>query len=322
MTPIDLQRLLAPCHAEAPAGDDLVYRPDFVELMQLARGTPDVEYGSMRVEAAEPPWAEIEIRVMELMRETHDIRLAVLFTRASLARHGLEGLAGGLALVDGLLRQEWAGLHPRLDPDDALDPTERLNILAELAAPSFLTRLNDTSIIDLPRLGSLRLGDFQARGNETGDGGPSPESIAAALQDMEAGTVAHARQTIADCVDHAQGIDRTLGEHTGHGHALAQLIAQIRPALERLRHASGDTPAGAATQIADRSSGEITSRSDIARQLERICDYYRQHEPASPIPILLQRARRLLDMDFLELMADLAPNALADIRALSGPADD
>jgi type VI secretion system protein ImpA len=64
--------------------------------------------------------------------------------------------------------------------------------------------------------------------------------------------------------------------------------------------------------------GEINSRDDVARTLDRICDYYALEEPGSPVPILLQRAKRLINMNFIELMAELSPQGLAEISFLVG----
>jgi type VI secretion system protein ImpA len=65
-------------------------------------------------------------------------------------------------------------------------------------------------------------------------------------------------------------------------------------------------------------SGEITSRSDVIRMLDKICDYYEQYEPTSPVPIFMKRAKKLVTMDFVALMRDLAPEAMAKIEVFTG----
>ena len=52
--------------------------------------------------------------------------------------------------------------------------------------------------------------------------------------------------------------------------------------------------------------------------LEQICDFYRRTEPSSPVPLILQRARRLVDMDFVQLLTDLAPESLNQINVIAG----
>ncbi len=53
--------------------------------------------------------------------------------------------------------------------------------------------------------------------------------------------------------------------------------------------------------------------------LDKLITYYQQHEPSSPVPILLVRARRLVPKSFLELMEDLAPGGVAQLLVIKGP---
>ena len=63
---------------------------------------------------------------------------------------------------------------------------------------------------------------------------------------------------------------------------------------------------------------ELSSRDDVVAMLDKICDYYAKHEPSSPIPLILQRARRLVTMNFLEIIRDLADKGLPQVEAITG----
>ena len=65
-------------------------------------------------------------------------------------------------------------------------------------------------------------------------------------------------------------------------------------------------------------SGKITNRTDVLRALDEICAYYRRSEPSSPVPLLLGRARRLVDLDFYSIIKDLAPDGEAQVLNISG----
>ncbi len=70
-------------------------------------------------------------------------------------------------------------------------------------------------------------------------------------------------------------------------------------------------------------SGEVNSREDVIRLLDMACDYYSRCEPSSPVPLLLQRAKRLVSKDFMEIMRDLAPAGLTQVEEIGGvPTDD
>ena len=78
----------------------------------------------------------------------------------------------------------------------------------------------------------------------------------------------------------------------------------------------GDAAGGAQTQSA--TAGPIHSRQDAIRALEAVASYFRRNEPGSPVPLLVERAKRMISMDFLELLADLAPEALEQARRATG----
>jgi type VI secretion system protein ImpA len=68
--------------------------------------------------------------------------------------------------------------------------------------------------------------------------------------------------------------------------------------------------------------GRLGSRDEVIVCLDRIIDFYDRTEPASPVPYLARRMRRMVRMDFLALMEDLAPSGLKEFRTVAGIADD
>ncbi|MCR5856340.1 type VI secretion system protein TssA [Mesorhizobium sp. J428] len=72
-----------------------------------------------------------------------------------------------------------------------------------------------------------------------------------------------------------------------------------------------------ATGLPDR----ITSRDDVVKCLDLVVAFYDRTEPSSPIPHLARRVRRMVHMDFVELMEDLAPSGLKEFRLLAGMQD-
>ncbi|WP_205746852.1 hypothetical protein [Duganella callida] len=56
--------------------------------------------------------------------------------------------------------------------------------------------------------------------------------------------------------------------------------------------------------------------------LDKLIGYYEKHEPSSPLPLLLLRARRLVPKSFLEIIEDMAPDGMHQIAVLRGPQDE
>ena len=60
--------------------------------------------------------------------------------------------------------------------------------------------------------------------------------------------------------------------------------------------------------------GPVESRADAARAIESIIGYYSKHEPGSPIPLVLERAKAWIDMDFLSILNDINPTGAEDAK--------
>ncbi|MBU3031498.1 type VI secretion system protein TssA [Paracoccus marinaquae] len=68
--------------------------------------------------------------------------------------------------------------------------------------------------------------------------------------------------------------------------------------------------------------GEINSRGDVEIALDRIVAFYERTEPSSPIPHVARRLRRMVAMDFLQLMNEIAPSGLKEFRNIAGLDDN
>jgi type VI secretion system protein ImpA len=67
--------------------------------------------------------------------------------------------------------------------------------------------------------------------------------------------------------------------------------------------------------------GAIGSRQDAIAALDAVAEFFRRTEPSSPIPLFIARAKRLVSKDFLEVLADIAPDAVAQARVAGGLRD-
>jgi type VI secretion system protein ImpA len=58
------------------------------------------------------------------------------------------------------------------------------------------------------------------------------------------------------------------------------------------------------------------------RALDKICDYYARHEPSSPLPLLLQRCKRLATMSFIEIVREMVPDGLSQVEIIAGKREE
>ena len=342
LTQADIDLLALPLGALAPAGEDLEYGADFLQLQQDAKSRPEVQYGSNLTPEQTPDWLAVAATALQLARRTRDLRVAMLLTRGLLEVRGVEGLALGLALLVALLADHWPHLYPQLDADDGNDPMLRINILATLCEPATVLRaLRAAPLVQARGYGKLSLRDIDLASGEL-DAAPDPgrptlSIIDAAFRDADAAALAATDAALAHACRSGERIEQLLQDRVGVAQAL-----DMAPLTLMLRRAGAFTgryvaPAGAAADGAGAEAGAgvgagagvaaaapaaprgaIAGRDDITRVLDELCAYYAEHEPGSPIPLLLQRARRLVHKSFIELLHDLAPDGLGQFAQVSG----
>ncbi|MBK5436894.1 type VI secretion system protein TssA [Pseudomonas sp. TH32] len=326
--PLDFTALAHPMGDTAPCGENVEYDPDFLLLEEEALGKPEVQYGDTITQAIEPNWKLVASLALPLMQRSRDLRLAMWLTRAELNLHGIHGLNAGLGLIEALLIHCWDGLHPQLDPDDDHDPLLRINILASLCEPTGLLRdLLDTPLVSTRSLGQFSLRDLDQASGEQG----SSDTLAlidGAFAEADPDTLRGIEAALTEALQRSQHIEQRLTENVGVGRAidlsgLANVLRRAAEAVRRRLPASENPATGVdahpATAAAPQPArGEINSREDARQAIDRLCTYFNTHEPASPVPFLLQRAKKLIDKNFMELLQDLAPDGLAQLALVSG----
>ena len=343
MSTIDVDALLLEIDSAAPCGPDLEYDPAFLALEQEALGKPEVQYGDTITPAVPPDWKIVRRMAGELLERSRDLRLAVHLLRASLALSGVSGLADSVKLIERLLDARWDSVHPVLDADDDDDPMLRINSLAILSDTSTMVReLKDAVLVTLPGLGPLTIKLLEIANGELAPP-PGQEKIAlasieSAILDLDPAMLAASVDALRRALESVVNIELILVRQVGSSQALNldALTRPLRTAHEVLarqgqgargaapEHAPGaatDSPPPDTTPDAARVaiSGDIASRDDVLRMLDKLVDYYTRHEPSSPLPILLARAKRLVPMNFFEIMQDLAPDGVAQLEVIRGP---
>jgi type VI secretion system protein ImpA len=109
------------------------------------------------------------------------------------------------------------------------------------------------------------------------------------------------------------GLIAQLLQPAAGSHSNAELDAAEAGATAGLT-ASATTGAVSASPI----SGDIRSREDAHRVLGLVCTYLERHEPTNPAPLLIRRAQRMMTMDFMAIIKELAPDSLNQVQLITG----
>jgi len=329
----DIAALAGPVSTDAPCGESL-------EDTQLLAGFDAYRiFGSVVPLSTDTDWREIRDQSMQALAKSRDIRLLAHLSAAVLRTDGLDCFLGTLSLAHRWLSEYWDAVYPLID-DDAILRKNALNCLADRMA--IVDALRRAPFVTHPQIGpvSLRALDIatgRLKAAESDASTPNEAQIHAALEGTPAEQLGDLQRGVAEAIDALRGIVSTMQERSGYESApdvdplLSQLVQIDTLLRERISHSQGqpavasgpDAPAaGAETARAAMVVGAIGSREDAVRAIEAAAEFFRRNEPSSPVPLLLERARRLVSKSFLEVIEDMAPDGVTQVRLIGGVKDE
>ncbi len=300
--------------------------------------------------AEEGNWHRVKEQALLLLDRTRDIYVTVFWAMSEARLGSLYGVSQALALIEGLLDKFWDDVHPAKDPEDSypilrMNALSNLNDFEQFIKPirsiplttskSFSFNLRDYEVV---------IGKIHPVLDE-GKDKPTEEWLIASFKDSSEESLKRNLQCIDSIQASVEAISRITIEKVGAGAApnLSGLSGQLKemkqvfakyadfqtdrePILAPANPKDhGETlptnPDGADLVVAPTSLFDygdsnmpgitrITTREQVSEAIDLICGYFEINEPASPIPLLLKRAQKLLDKDFIEIMQDLAPEGM------------
>jgi type VI secretion system protein ImpA len=282
----------------------------------------------------QPDWGDIRQHAIEGLGKSKDLRLLSYLAAAVLRTDGLVGYFDTLRAAAGWLDQHWPDVHPLID-DDAMMRRNALNCFADPMA--VLDRLRRTPLVESRQHGRFSLRDIDlAKG--TLAPGPSEDKpdmaqIEAALAELPLDALMRLYQGGQNALAAVTRIDARMREEGGSEMAPSfeqlsaqlgrmNLLLQAQVALRVPEEVPGvEGPAGQAAASGVVAVGAIGTRQDAVRALDAVAEYFRRNEPSSPVPLLIDRAKRLVSKNFLEVLEDVAPDAVSIARAFGGLKD-
>jgi type VI secretion system protein ImpA len=328
-----IEALLNPISEELPSGSDLEYDPAYTALETDARTKAEQQFGDTVIPAVEPEWRSLIGSATDLLQRTKDVRVAVLALRAATRTQGMQGFALGLDLTVGLIERFWDTIHPQLDADDNNDPTMRINALAPLTdSETVLRDVYDCLVGTSRNVGPIRVRDIAIANNKlsaaAGDPGYSAGQIEGALQDIHAADPTVLEATIGTAAA-VQKLEALIEEKTGRADyidlkPLRSITHMVRQACQAATgsasaQADGEEAGGGTGQSTGGGTrGEISSRQDAMLLLDKVIAFLERTEPGNPAPLLIKRAKRLVGVSFMDIMADLAPDVIGSIQIVTG----
>jgi type VI secretion system protein ImpA len=332
------RELLQPISADRPCGENLEDTPllaSFDEFRLYGRTKPleptseSGEGGPKTLEDKDerpPEWPEIKSRSLDALSKSKDLRLLVHLGTALLRTDGLPAFVETVNVAAQWLEDYWDQTFPPVDGDGILRRSA-LNCFADpIAVIDALRRV--------PIVRSRQHGSFSLRELDSAPGqspGPSTAQASAAFGEMPLEDLTGLEQRVANALKSLKTIDGKMRENVGTEAAptfdlLSTQLTKIDRVLRSQLSARTGSDEGLDDGEQDKSGGRggvvpvgvIRSREDAVRTLDAVAEFFRKNEPSSPVPLFCDRAKRLIAKDFLEVLADVAPEALGSARAAGG----
>jgi type VI secretion system protein ImpA len=323
----DSQGLLQPIAADQPCGENLEDTPllaSFDSFRLFGQQTP--------LEPV-PEWDEIKKQAIAALGRSKDLRLLAYLGTAVLRTDGFQAFSETLQVASRWLETYWTATYPLVD-EDAIVRRSALNCFADQMA--VIDGLRRAPLVSHRQFGRFSLRDVEiASGQLTPaehDQRPDESQINAAFQAMPLEELQGLHQSVLGAIAAAKRIDEQMRQEAGTEAAptFEPLSVQLSRIDKLLRTQLAARP-DAQTTIGEAAAGDgpaarpnlkaISSREDAIRALDAVADFFRRAEPSSPVPLVVDRAKRLVSKNFLEVLEDIAPGGLDQARSVGGLRD-
>jgi type VI secretion system protein ImpA len=325
------ERLAVGISPDNPAGENLE------DTQLLASFDGYRVFGQMAPPGVDTDWRDIRDKALEGLGQSRDLRLLAHLGAAALRTQGLAGFCDVLGVASRWFEGFPDKLYPLVD-EDAILRRNALNCFADRMA--IVEAVRRQPLVVNAQLGSFSLRHFEiATGTQPAtesDGEPpSAAHVSAALSEAPDDQIAPLAASLEAGVAALRHVDGAMRGTSGTEgaptfDALLTALEQARKILadELATRAANAAPAdgsadgevvGAGGAIA---IGSIRSRDDAIRALDAVATFFRKNEPSSPVPIFIERAKRLVAKDFLEVLADVAPDGLDQAKRVGGIRDE
>jgi type VI secretion system protein ImpA len=328
---IDSEALIHPL-----GGDDGPCGKDLEDTQEMAAIDAFRVFGQATPLKADTDWRAIRDASAEALETCKDFRLLAHLAAANLRLTGLQSLSDALGVAARWLELYFDQVYPRLDGSDAVLRKNALGYFADRMA--IVDALRRIPLVKNPQLGPVSLRHVElAEGNLK----PGPDEGEPPTESQVMGAFAGAPQedltqlaaTLNAALEALKAIETAMV--ASQGVQAAPSMAPLIQPLSRMREivgsyirapaaegaaAGADGASGSAAAPAG-ISGEIRSREDAIRSLDAVSDFFRRAEPSSPVPLFVDRAKRVIARDFLEVLAELAPDSVADVKRVGGIRD-
>ena len=314
------------------------------KLERMSQAVKDVTGKTASTESA---WTDLVKTGEKMLVETgKDIRIIQYLTFGLMGTSSLEGLGDGFSLIDWLLEAYGPLVYPQPEEDDPSDESAREMVIAEmLSGQPFVNALGNCLILDAPGVGRFTVRDvevIEGRLDDDKSGGARTvqeiRNIARQLAEVASGPGADPNEVLDRALARVyrcqDAIVRVTARFSGGALGSDHVTKMLERVKLQLQAAKSDTATAKASSALtpgvqpnfldsvfpeSRGSLVLRTRNDARKMILVISKFLEETEPSHPAPLFLKRAERLLGAkDFIEIVNDMAPDAVSEVRRITG----
>jgi type VI secretion system protein ImpA len=333
---LQLGQLAEPIAAENPCGENLEETAQFGEIDAYRI------FGQLTAPATEPDWRALRAASLSALQKSKDLRLLAHLAAAVIRADTLAGALQLFPLLATWLTNYWEEVFPRVEDDVVMrrnalvafadrvaivDPLRRLPLVAQTQLGSFSLRDVDIAMGAQPDPNAKV--DPKSNADPKAKAAASMDQINAALSAADSQTLTQLHKLAVTARDSLARVEEIMRSRGGGSDGVPRLdpLSDVLQRIERVLsprvvQASPDKTVGTESQSTASPGnsndavvvGTVNSRADATRALDAVLSYYMSYEPGSPVPLMIERAKRMIPMSFLDALADIVPEALETAR--------
>ncbi|MDZ3991640.1 type VI secretion system protein TssA [Pseudomonas sp. Teo4] len=352
---LSLAELAAPI--DGGSGEDLSFSALFDQIKEARRADPDyLTQGDWQTDLKTADWEKvISLSAAGLAEQSKDLMLVAWLNEGLAQRHHFEGITFGLSLTERILQAFWHTVYPSLE--DGLDErAARLSwlktTLTDIAGGLPITQGQPFGVLrydESRHVENLALQNPKAMQTALDEGKINAEIFQRAVLLSDAEHLRDKALQIADCLAACAQLqattDRLFGAEAPSFASLHDMLARASQLAEKLLKDRGielhpapvvvAEPAPAVTTTSDTGETMTTAaqpnapaqmrttpltREEAFTMLAGIAQFFKQSEPQSPVPYLIERAIKWGNMPLEGWLSDVIKdsNVVDNIRDVLG----
>ncbi|EIQ0266893.1 type VI secretion system protein TssA [Escherichia coli] len=337
---INIEVLLQPIDSKSPVGENIEYELVYNEIRQARESDPEYLSGGewSITEPRSADWKKVRNLCEQVLRyQSKDFQISCWYVESLTYIYGPEGLAVGCDYLSEFISRFWENCWPSIDEGPEMRYSKLIkldkDIVRCLNEYPILKRkdinlsywykvrsFEHNLIINPERRDEIIAseGDYSIKTFEKLTSNISPSDISAKLHHLV--DIPHKLDELESCYffnskDIIHGVFNKTRECISD---LTVFLNKLAPAMMRANKSQLDSEVlieeSVAPYISNLSVGDNEtlkknmSRELALKQMKEIADFFRETEPSSPVPYLIERAVRWANMSVTDWLNELLPD--------------